>query len=140
MAGPESHAITLQPNLIDEIVGHARRVYPQEACGLLAGHSGQATRFLPTPNALASETAYEIDPSLLISAFRSLRESGEELIAIVHSHPRGPAEPSKRDLERVYYPQAAHLIVSLAAPDRPQLRAFRIIDGQAYEIEVHAIL
>jgi proteasome lid subunit RPN8/RPN11 len=89
---------------------------------------------------LASETAYEIDPAVLASTFRSLRETGEELVAIVHSHPRGPAEPSKRDLERAYYPRAAHVIVSLAAPESPVVKAFRIIDGQAYEIEIRAIL
>jgi proteasome lid subunit RPN8/RPN11 len=132
--------INLHAHLIDEIVDHAKTTYPQEACGLLIGHGNDALRFLPTVNILASETAFEIDPAVLASTFRSLRESGEDLVAIVHSHPRGPAEPSKRDSELAYYPAAAHLIVSLAALEHPQVRAFRVIDGQTYEIEVHAIL
>lgn len=132
--------ITLQSEIMDQIVNHARAVYPQEGCGLLVGHATDATRFIPTPNTLASETAYEIDPALLASTFRLLRQSGEQLVAIVHSHPRGPAEPSDTDLRRAFYPEAAHVIVSLAMPERPQVRAFRIIEGRAYEIEVHAIL
>src|SRR5437870_3467486 len=104
-------------NLFDQMITHAKGVFPQEACGFLVGRGGSPTRFLPMPNMLQSETAYEIDPALLAATFRSLRESGEELVAIVHSHPRGPAEPSATDLERAYYPEAVHMIVSLAEPD-----------------------
>jgi proteasome lid subunit RPN8/RPN11 len=132
--------LTIHPGITEQIINHARTVYPQEACGLLVGNEDTATRFVPTQNMLASETAYEIDPGVLASTFRSLRETGEDLVAIVHSHPRGPAEPSKRDLERAYYPRAAHVIVSLAAPESPKVKAFRMIDGQAYEIEIRAIL
>ena len=91
-------------------------------------------------NVLASPSAYEMDPGKLIRAFRDLRNAGEQLVAIYHSHPHGPARPSKSDIERAYYPEAAHLIVSLADPERPQAAAFRIIDGEVLEIEVHAIV
>jgi len=133
-------SITVYPGLLDEIRAHARTVYPMEACGLLVGRDATATRFVPTPNILSSPTAYEIDPAALASTFRSLRESGEQLIAIMHSHPAGPAHPSQQDLERAYYPDVIHIIVSLADPEKPQIRAFRIIDAQGYEVEVHAIL
>ena len=132
--------ISITAGIMDQIVDHARSVYPQEACGLLIGHSPNAERFVATPNVLASEIEYEMDPAFLASTFRSLRTSGEQLIAIVHSHPQGPAKPSETDLRRAYYPEAAYIIVSLASPERPQVRGFRIIDGQAYEVELHAIL
>lgn len=133
-------SIALQADLLENIHGYLKSVYPEEGCGLLIGRGNQASRFLPAPNILSSEIAYEIDPALLASTFRSLRESGENLVAIVHSHPRGPAEPSKTDRERAFYPDAAYLIVSFASPESLQSRAFRIIDGTAYEIEVHVIL
>ena len=132
--------ISLSAEIMDQIVNHARSVYPQEACGLLIGHSPNAERFVATANVLASETAYEMDPAFLAATFRSLRTSGEQLVAIMHSHPRGPAEPSETDLQHAYYPQAAHIVVSLASLELPQVRGFRIIDGQAYEVELHAIL
>ena len=135
-----NNSINIHGPLIDEILAHVRNLHPQEACGLLVGRGTDAARFLPTTNILASETAYEIDPAELASIFRSLRESGDSLVAIVHSHPRGPAEPSERDLNRAYYPEVAHLIVSLATLESPQLRTFRIIDGQPWEIELHVIL
>jgi proteasome lid subunit RPN8/RPN11 len=81
-----------------------------------------------------------MDPQELIAAFRNLRGTGERLIAIAHSHPDGPAELSKTDIEQAYYPEAAHLIISLAELNSPQAVAFRIIDGQALPIELHVIV
>jgi [CysO sulfur-carrier protein]-S-L-cysteine hydrolase len=131
--------LVIAPGLLDRVIEHATAHYPHEACGLLVGR-GRADRFIPMTNALASSTEYEMDPAQLIATLRELRGSGEELIAIYHSHPRGPAKPSKKDIERAYYPDAVHLIISLADPERPQAAAFRIIDGEALEIEVHAIV
>jgi proteasome lid subunit RPN8/RPN11 len=131
--------LVLSPGLLDQLIEHARKKYPEEACGLLVGR-GSADRFIPMENTLASTTAFEMDPAQLISAFRDLRQGGEELIGIYHSHPSGPARPSKMDIERAYYPEAAQLIVSLADPKRPKAAAFRIVDGEVLEIEVHAIV
>jgi proteasome lid subunit RPN8/RPN11 len=131
--------LLLAPGLLDRVIEHAKAEYPREACGLLVGR-GSAERLIPMENVLASSTAYEMDPAQLITTFCHLRSAGEELVAIYHSHPRGPARPSKSDIERAYYPDAMHLIVSLADPERPQAAAFRIIDGESLEVELHAIV
>ena len=131
--------LILAPGLLDQVIDHARASYPEEGCGLLVG-ADVATRFIPMQNILASSSAYEMDPAQLITTLRDLRNTGEQLVAIYHSHPHGAARPSRRDVERAYYPEAAHLIVSLADSERPQAAAFRIVDGESLEIEVHAIV
>ncbi len=133
--------LMLAAPVLEEVIGHARKCYPKEGCGLIAG-SGPAhgARFIPMTNALDSETAFDMAPQELIEALRRLREKGEQLTAIYHSHPHGPARPSKRDIEQAYYPKSAYLIVSLADLDRPSVAAFRISDGEVIEIEVHAIV
>jgi [CysO sulfur-carrier protein]-S-L-cysteine hydrolase len=131
--------LVLAPGLLNQVIDHARSSYPEEGCGLLVGID-HATRFIPMQNVLASSSAYEMDPRQLISTLRDLRNIGEQLVAIYHSHPHGPARPSRRDIECAYYPETAHLIVSLADSERPQAAAFRIVDGESLEIEVHAIV
>ena len=131
--------LLLASGLLERVIEHAKSKYPQESCGLLVG-AGSATRFIPMENALGSSSGYEMDPGSLISTFRDLRSTGEELLAIYHSHPQGPARPSTSDVGRAYYPEAAHLIVSLADLERPQAAAFRIVNGEVLEIEVHAIV
>ncbi len=131
--------LTLAPGILGEVIQHAKEKYPNEACGLLVGRRG-AERFIRVKNISAEPSRYEMDPSELIATLRSLRESGERLIAIFHSHPHGPAAPSNTDVEQAYYPEAAHLIVSLAEPECPQAVAFRIIDGEVLPVEVHVIV
>jgi proteasome lid subunit RPN8/RPN11 len=55
-----------------------------------------------------------------------MRERGEQLLAIYHSHPRAimPA-PSETDVRLAYYPSATYLIVGLAGT-QPLVKAFRI--------------
>src|SRR6185295_6643866 len=131
--------LTLAPGILEEVTGHAKGAYPNEGCGLLVGRQA-GDRFIPMKNISPSPAHYEMDPAELIATLRDLRQTGEDLVAIYHSHPHGPAEPSKTDVERAYYPQAAHLIVSLADPQRPRTGAFRIIDGEAIPIDVHVIV
>ena len=131
--------LILAPGIFDRVIQNAHDAYPAEACGLLVGRN-RVDRFVPIKNISPNEHEYEMDPAELIATLRGLRHTREELIAIFHSHPYGPAEPSKTDVDRAYYPDAAHLIVSLADPQRPQVVAFRIIDGEILPIEVHAIV
>src|SRR5579884_2421549 len=127
--------LLLAPGILEEVVEHAKAAYPREGCGLISG-----ARFIPITNTSRSPSEFEMDPAELINTLRDFRNSGEELVAIYHSHPHGPAEPSKLDTQRAHYPEAAHLIVSLADPGNPQIRAFRILDGEVLQIEVHAIV
>jgi proteasome lid subunit RPN8/RPN11 len=127
--------LTLAPGILEEVIAHAKSSYPREGCGLLT-----ATRFIAVTNIAPGAAEFEMDPPELIAAMRDLRNAGEELTGIYHSHPHGPARPSKTDIDRAYYPEAAHLIVSLAELERPRLAAFRIVNGEALEIELHAIV
>jgi len=131
--------LTLAPAVLEEAIEESKKSYPGEACGLLAGRS-VATRFIPMKNISGKAEEFEMDPAELIPILRDLRQTGEELIAIFHSHPHGPAEPSKTDIARAYYPESAHLIVSLADPEHAQAAAFRIVDGQVLPVEVHVIV
>ena len=127
--------LTIDSRILEEVVEHAKAAYPKEACGLIA-----AGRFIAIRNIAQSASEFEMDPAELIKVFRELRTAGEELVAIYHSHPHGPLRPSDTDIERAYYPETAHLIVSLADPKHPRTAAFRIANGEALEIELRAIV
>lgn len=89
---------------------------PEEACGLLAGRRLgdrlQGSLLFVATNRLHSATEYQIDPHEQLAAFNQMDKLGLELVAIYHSHPQGPAEPSPTDLAQAYYPEAAYLIWS----------------------------
>jgi len=139
--------LTLAPGILKEVIEHAKAAYPTEACGLIAGprsapgaRGGEGRRFIPMANVAQNAAEFEMDPGDLIKILRDLRNAGEELAAIYHSHPHGPTHLSAMDIQRAYYPEAAHLIVGLAELENPQVAAFRIVNGEVLEIEVHAIV
>ena len=121
--------LALPRALADEIVAHARAGLPNEACGILGGRDGAATRFYPAQNADASPYRYTIDPADLLRIVTEIEDGGDDVVAIYHSHTRSPAFPSRTDVELAFWPDAAYLIVSLEA-DTPDLKAFAIRDGR----------
>jgi [CysO sulfur-carrier protein]-S-L-cysteine hydrolase len=114
--------------MVEEIVGHLRRAYPLEGCGLLATdleEQTQARRFFPGTNVDHSAVRFTMDPVEVLRAFREIRQHGWRLGAIVHSHPRTPATPSATDLAEAHYPEALILIVSFQSAT-PDLRAWHV--------------
>ena len=71
-----------------------------------------------------------------IEAMRQMREQGETLFAIYHSHPHAPAEPSHLDIEQANYPEALYLIISLNTKGVLELRAFTLQHGEATAVEL----
>ncbi len=124
---------------IEEMISHARQVYPQECCGLLAGTSGTVSNTYRMTNINQSPFSYMMEPKEQFVALKDMRKKGIEMIAIYHSHPKTVAEPSITDIELAYYPDAYYIILSLAEPMLPDIRAHRIIDGKAEEVGIEIV-
>jgi len=123
--------ILLQSTHAHEIISHARDAAPEECCGLIGGTEGNARTIYRLRNAAADPlTTYEAAPEDLFAAQRSMRERGEQLLAIYHSHPRAETPvPSATDVRLAYYPSAVYFIVGLGG-EQPDLRAFRISESE----------
>lgn len=128
--------IRLSPELYAEMIAYVTSHLPEEACGLVGGEGIHALRLYPVENMLHSPVAYEMEPLQQIRAMLAIENAGLELTAIIHSHPEGPARPSLTDVGQAYYPESAHIIISLADRERPVVRAFMIRDGVIDEIDV----
>jgi proteasome lid subunit RPN8/RPN11 len=126
----------LSKEFADAIVEQARAEHPNEACGLIAGSNGSATKLFRMANAERSPVIYRMDPAEQLRVFNEIDADGLDLVAIYHSHTRSPAYPSSTDVSLAYYPEAVYLIVSLAEMDRPDLRGFRIQEGKVTEIDL----
>ena len=129
--------ITLSNAQLGRILAHAAEAKPNECCGLIGGQDNQARNTYPMHNvAQDPRLAYEAAPEDLFAAQREMRERGEQLLGIYHSHPRSaqPA-PSETDVRLAYYPQAVYFIVGFDE-DQPVLRAFRISEREEVWQEV----
>ncbi len=71
---------------------------------------------------------------------KDTRARGPRMLAIWHSHPATPARMSGEDLRLAYTPDVLYLILSLAEPDRPDLRGFVVSDGRSEETEIRILV
>lgn len=124
--------------MVDEMVAHAREDLPNECCGLIGGTDGEARSLHRARNAFASPFSYRVDPGDQYRIIeKEMRERGEELLAIYHSHTKSPAYPSQTDLnEAVNWPEQVYLIVSLADPGSPEVKAYWLKDGKIADAEL----
>ncbi len=125
----------------DQIVAHARRDHPDEACGVVAGPAGTdlPARFVPMLNAARSPTFYEFDSGDLLRLYREMDDRDEEPVVIYHSHTATEAYPSRTDISLAQEPGAHYVLVSTREPDHTDVRSYRIVDGEVTEEEVTVV-
>ena len=127
--------IRISSEVVTAINTHAQQDLPNEACGYLAGKDGFITKCYPLTNIDASPEHFAFDPAQQFNAKKSARQEGLDIIANYHSHPETPARPSQEDIRLAYDPDIYYLIISLAG-DQPELKAFRIINGEVNKIDI----
>jgi [CysO sulfur-carrier protein]-S-L-cysteine hydrolase len=125
----------ISPELLEEIVAHAREDAPNECCGMVASREGRAVKVYRAENAAASPLRYEIDGGEQYRIQMDIEDQGLDLGAIYHSHTRSEPYPSQTDINLAFYPDTLYVIVGLANGNA-DVRAYAIRDGQVSEREL----
>jgi proteasome lid subunit RPN8/RPN11 len=155
--------LVIRADLVEEMVAHARRDHPNEACGVVAGpEGGRPERVVPMVNAAAlpgypgfahpetgtvrfGDTFYTWESKADLLLHRELESRGEEMVVIYHSHtkPGSEAYPSVIDVEiAAGHPDAHHVIVGMqdpAHPGRPEVRSYRTVGAELVEEDVRVV-
>jgi proteasome lid subunit RPN8/RPN11 len=129
----------VSPQVREAMVAHARFCAPEEACGLLATDDTGAVRMVYClTNVDRSPSSYTVDPTEQYNALMHAERNGWSLGGAFHSHPASGAVPSRTDVERALEPGWLYVIVGLADPGRPELRAWRIDRGTVAEVPLRS--
>ncbi|SNR80966.1 Proteasome lid subunit RPN8/RPN11, contains Jab1/MPN metalloenzyme (JAMM) motif [Haloechinothrix alba] len=133
--------LKIRRDFVDEIVAHARRDHPDEACGVIAGKEGsdEPERFIPMVNAARSPTFYEFDSGDLLKLYREMDARDEVPVVIYHSHTATEAYPSRTDIAYASEPEAHYVLVSTRDPETYEFRSYRIVDGVVTEEDVEVV-
>jgi len=122
--------------LRDELLGHARRVWPSECCGILLGRRVGAECVVEEAVGAANiaegdrRTAYQIDWVTLFRVTRETRTALREIVGFYHSHPDGSIRPSERDREAAWI-DYAYVIVSIDEASPVGLSSWRVLAEDA---------
>ena len=130
---------------VDAIVAHARRDFPDEACGIVAGPEGSdlAARLVPMTNADRSPTFFRFDPGEQLRLYNAMDDADEEIVVVYHSHTATEAYPSRTDIAYASEPGAHYVLVSTREHGNSEgpvdFRSYRIVDGTVTEEEVTVV-
>jgi [CysO sulfur-carrier protein]-S-L-cysteine hydrolase len=135
--------VRIESALLERIVAHARRDFPNECCGMLGVRDGRAVAIHEATNLAASPLRFEVEGREILHAQDAFEDEGAELGAIYHSHTRSEPYPSQTDINfAAGWPGVEWLIVGLRRDGEPTVRSFRIDDGAVREVgvdvEVHS--
>jgi len=130
-------SVELPRPLVNQLLHYAQINPEQEICGLISSKQGLPQQCYPVTNAAEHpQRRFAMDEAQLLSTLRQIREQGEELLAIFHSHPTAAAQPSSMDLEEDQYPEVMKLIISLDTTGVLEMRAFYTRNGEIEPVEL----
>ncbi len=133
--------IYLPRRIANQLWSLAQQSPDQEICGLIAADaSGHPRTCYPIANSAGDPRAnFLLDPAQHLAAQRLIRENGQTLFAVYHSHPATPATPSAADLAQAGEADLIHLIISLSTKGVLELRGYRYHEDQAQELTLRLV-
>ena len=127
--------VFLPRHIVNQLLHQAQIHADYEVCGLIGAKDGVPVNIYPVKNiAEDPKNHFRMDPEGQIAAMKTIRERGEELFAIYHSHPKAPAQPSEEDVSLAAYPEALYLIISLNTKGVLEMRGFLLSENSLQEI------
>lgn len=132
-------SLSLPRPLATRLLFEAQKSPDAEVCGFVGSHDGRACNIYPVANVAADpRRSFAMEAEGQVAAIKTMRERGEDMLAVYHSHPDTPPEPSAHDIEGLGYPDALLLIISLNIKGVLEMRAWQQDDGSSHEVTLDA--
>ena len=128
--------LILKKELLRRITEHAIREFPNEACGILSGCQRRVEKVYEMTNTDKSPQTFFMDAQEQLRVMKEIRNKGQKMIGIYHSHVASRAYPSRHDVELALYPEASYVIISIKDKKNPSIRSFKIVEGKIAEEEL----
>lgn len=122
--------------LVNQLLHEAQLSPAQEVCGLIGCDDGRCECYPIENVATDASVLFALNASEQLAAFKSMKEKGQSLFAIYHSHPDSPPMPSSIDIEEANYRDALYLIISLNTKGVLEMRGFYLADAEPEEVEL----
>ena len=131
--------IRVSKSIYEGIVNHAKREWPLECCGILAGKNETVEKAFELTNTEKSSIRFLMSPQEQLKVFEEMEKESMEMIAIYHSHPHTIPFPSETDVKMAFYPEVSSIIISLKERENPVVKAFRIEKDAILLVEIEVI-
>ncbi|GAB3322909.1 desampylase [Haloplanus salinarum] len=133
--------LRLSRSAYDDIVHQGYDGGDEEVCGVLAGEHGDTESVVrevhrATNVADEPQVRYAMDPEEQFEIIERVEADGMAVVGFYHSHPAGPVQPSRTDVDRATWPGYSYAIC--AFDGYPYLGSWRWT-GETFERETVAL-
>ena len=131
--------VRIPKSIYQRMIEYAKKEWPLECCGILAGKDKTAQKAFELQNIEGSFTRYSMSSQEQLKVFEEMEKESIEMIAIYHSHPHTIPFPSETDVKLAFYPDVSSIIISLKEEENPVMKAFQITKEAIYLEEIEVI-
>lgn len=135
--------VTIRKSDYEKMLSHARSVWPEEACGLIAGidhiddtdpdakvEIREIRKVYLLENRDHTNVHFSLDPGEHLKAVVDMRKHHLKPLGNWHSHPETPSRSSAEDIRLASFDHtASYLILSLMDKEHPVLHSFHVENG-----------
>lgn len=125
--------LSFKKEQIELMVKHAIESFPNECCGLIAGKDDIVYDAVKMKNEQNSPIKYSMNSRETKDALDELDSRDLDLLGVYHSHPTSRAYPSDTDIRESSILEVNCMIISLLDKDDPEVKNFKIIEGEVIE-------
>jgi len=133
----EQTTISIPRTLANRLLTLAQLSPEAEICGLISIKADNKYHVYPIDNIASDKSCiFEMQPKQQIEAFKTIRETHEELFAVFHSHPHSAAIPSNKDINEAAYDSALNIIISLSTRGVLDMRGYFYQNDKVKAVEL----
>ncbi len=133
----QTQTLYLPRPLVNKILTHAQQNPDIEVCGLIGNSADNRKDYYPISNVAEDpDHRFLMDAPEQIEAMKQMRDKGQQLYAIVHSHPTANAQPSALDIKENSYDNVFYIITSLNTKGVLEMRSFVQQDDAMQEVDL----
>lgn len=131
--------IRIPESIYHGMIDHAKKEWPLECCGILAGKGETVQKVFQLQNSEKSSARFSMLPLDQLKVLEEIEKESMQMIATYHSHPHTISFPSETDVKWAYDPRLAWIILSLKERANPTVNAFKIGREAIYLEEINVI-
>ncbi|NIK12266.1 Mov34/MPN/PAD-1 family protein [Alkalibacillus almallahensis] len=127
--------LILPLTIYNQIVEDCSNHLPYESCGLVTGLNHRVNKFWPLENELKSSKRYFVSKQSLEAVMNEITQTGEQVLAIYHTHPVTAPVPSYLDLKNHPDPFVYMMIISFKL-ETPLCKLYSVENNRYMECDI----
>ncbi|WP_281657923.1 M67 family metallopeptidase [Halobacillus sp. Cin3] len=128
--------VRIDQRLYQQMVDHGYTCLPNEACGLISGHDEKVEQIWPLVNDRPSPHRFFVSKTIVSSTLDAIEQSGQQVLAVYHTHPGTAPVPSSYDLQSHQDSTVKMVIISYKFHS-PRSACYSILDGRYVKHPFH---